>query len=67
MNRADCREAYKEFSAQASENVRQLSVAALGVIWTSSLSPFYVWTVEEVCGLVNLSDCYNENGYSTNS
>ena len=33
MNRQDCLQAYQEFTGKASENTRQLSFAALAVIW----------------------------------
>jgi len=39
VKRKDCREAYEAFSARASENVRQLSYAALATVWLFSPGP----------------------------
>jgi hypothetical protein len=33
VNRKDCLEAYQDFSAQTSDNVRKLSFAGIGAIW----------------------------------
>jgi hypothetical protein len=39
MTRKDCLAAYQDFSAQTSENVRNLSFAAIAVIWVFRVEP----------------------------
>ena len=69
MKRSDARTAYSEFSSITSSNVRQLSFAALGVIWLFRPSPEFrlprMLVIAGICAVAALAFDFLQSLYGT--